>query len=104
MSDVALGGHVGGHRFAVSRRWRRAALVVAGWAAFLGFWTFASHNLVNPFILPTPVTVAEEMVDIVTSGELFEHFQWSLLKETGGMKKDQKDPTFNTLGPPAAGS
>ena len=84
MSDVALGGQLGGHRLAVSRRWRRAGLVVAGWVAFLGFWTFASHNLVNPFILPTPVTVAEEMVDIVSSGELFEHFQWSLLKTLAG--------------------
>jgi NitT/TauT family transport system permease protein len=84
MSDVALGGRLQGRRFAISRRWWRAALVVAGWAAFLGFWTFASHNLVNPFILPTPATVVEEMVDIVTSGELFEHFQWSLLKTLAG--------------------
>jgi NitT/TauT family transport system permease protein len=84
MTDVALGGHVGGHRFAVSRRWWRAALVVAGWAAFLGFWTYASHNLVNPFILPTPAAVAEEMADIVSSGQLFEHFQWSLMKTLAG--------------------
>ena len=27
-----------------------------------------------------------------------------LLKETGGMKQDQKEPTFEALGPPAAGS
>jgi NitT/TauT family transport system permease protein len=85
MSDVALGRQrVHGHRFAVSRRWRRAALVVAGWLAFAGFWTFASHNLVNPFILPTPAKVIGEMGDIVASGQLFEHFQWSLLKTLAG--------------------
>jgi NitT/TauT family transport system permease protein len=85
MSDLALGGQrLHGRRIAVSRRWRRAGLVVAGWLAFLGFWTFASHNLVNPFILPTPATVVEEMVDIVSSGDLFEHFQWSLLKTLAG--------------------
>ena len=85
MSDVAVGGAAVRTRGpAVSRRWRQAGLVVAGWLAFLGFWTFASNNLVNPFILPTPAAVAEEMWDIVASGELFEHFQWSLLKTFAG--------------------
>jgi NitT/TauT family transport system permease protein len=84
VSELALGGRLQGRRFTVSRRWRLGALVVAGWLAFLGFWTFASHNLVNPFILPTPATVVEEMADIVSSGDLFEHFQWSLLKTLAG--------------------
>ena len=69
---------------AVSRRWRQAALVVAGWLAFLGVWTYASNNWVNPFILPTPAKVIEEMWLIVSSGELFEHFQYSLLKTLAG--------------------
>jgi NitT/TauT family transport system permease protein len=64
----------------IGRRARQAALVVAGWLAFLGFWTYASHNLVNPFILPTPAKVLDEMSTIVSTGELFEHFQWSLMK------------------------
>jgi NitT/TauT family transport system permease protein len=65
---------------AIGRRARQGALVVAGWLAFLGFWTYASNNLVNPFILPTPAKVLDEMATIVSSGELFEHFQWSLMK------------------------
>jgi NitT/TauT family transport system permease protein len=65
---------------AIGRRARQAALVVAGWLAFLGFWTYASNNLVNPFILPTPAKVLDEMWTIVSTGELFEHFQWSLMK------------------------
>ena len=69
---------------AVSRRWRQAALVVAGWLAFLGLWTYAAHNWVNPFILPTPAKVLDEMWLILSSGELFEHFQWSLLKTLAG--------------------
>lgn len=69
---------------AVSSRWRQAALVVLGWLAFAGLWTYASNNWVNPFILPTPAKVIDEMSFIVTSGELFEHFQWSLLKTLAG--------------------
>jgi NitT/TauT family transport system permease protein len=65
---------------ALGRRARQAALVVAGWLAFLGFWTYASNNLVNPFILPTPAKVLDEMWTIASTGELFEHFQWSLMK------------------------
>jgi NitT/TauT family transport system permease protein len=65
---------------AIGRRARQAALVVAGWLAFLGFWTYASNNLVNPFILPTPAKVLDEMWTIASTGELFEHFQWSLMK------------------------
>jgi NitT/TauT family transport system permease protein len=64
----------------IGRRARQAALVVAGWLAFLGFWTYASNNLVNPFILPTPAKVLDEMWTIASTGELFEHFQWSLMK------------------------
>ena len=69
---------------AVGTRWRQPALVVAGWVTFLAFWTYASNNLVNPFILPTPAKVVDEMRSIVTTGELFEHFQWSLLKTLAG--------------------
>jgi NitT/TauT family transport system permease protein len=71
-------------RIAVGRRGGQAALVVAGWLAFAGFWTYASNNLVNPFILPTPAKVAGEMWTIASTGELFEHFQWSLLKTFAG--------------------
>jgi len=88
VSGVAVGDpRVGGRRtrgLAVSTRWRQAALVVLGWLAFAGLWTYASNNWVNPFILPTPAKVIDEMSLIVTSGELFEHFQWSLLKTLAG--------------------
>ena len=80
---VASGPRVEGRdrrEAAIGRRARQAALVVAGWLAFLGFWTYASNNLVNPFILPTPAKVLDEMWTIVSTGELFEHFQWSLMK------------------------
>jgi NitT/TauT family transport system permease protein len=69
---------------ALNGRWGQVGLVVAGWLAFAGVWTYASNNWVNPFILPTPLKVLDEMSTIVTTGELFEHFQWSLLKTLVG--------------------
>jgi NitT/TauT family transport system permease protein len=80
VSGSPLEGEGRARRITVGRRGRQAVLVVVGWLAFLGFWTYASNNLVNPFILPTPAKVLEEMRLIVSSGELFEHFQWSLMK------------------------
>jgi NitT/TauT family transport system permease protein len=61
-------------------RWRQVGLVVLGWAAFFGFWEFASQTLFNPFLLPGPVDVAEAMGDIVSSGNVVEHFRASLTK------------------------
>jgi len=61
-------------------RWRQAGAVVLGWAVFFGVWAFASEVLFNPYRLPGPGAVAEAMGDIVTSGDVVEHFKASLEK------------------------
>jgi NitT/TauT family transport system permease protein len=85
MSDVTLqpapapsrqrwGGFAGG------RRARAVLLGLGGWITFVAAWVFASNVLLTPFVLPTPSAVLDTMWGIATSGELFEHFQWSLMK------------------------
>jgi NitT/TauT family transport system permease protein len=63
-----------------ARRWRQAAAVVVGWAAFFGVWAFASEVLFNPYRLPGPTAVGEAMWSIITSGEVVEQFKASLGK------------------------
>lgn len=70
--------------FAARIRWRRVGLVLLGWAGFLGVWKLASEYLLNPFILPGPVKVGEAMWDLLVTGEVFQHFQWSLGKTFTG--------------------
>jgi NitT/TauT family transport system permease protein len=62
------------------RRVRFALLGLGGWITFVAAWVFSSEVLLTPFILPGPGTVVDAMWGILTSGELFEHFQWSLIK------------------------
>jgi NitT/TauT family transport system permease protein len=61
-------------------RWRQAAAVVLGWAAFFGLWAFASEVLFNPYRLPGPLTVVDAMVTIVRSGDVLTTFKASLGK------------------------
>jgi NitT/TauT family transport system permease protein len=63
-----------------ARRWKQAAAVIIGWAAFFALWEFASSVLFNPYRLPGPVAVFEAMESIVTSGDAVKHFKASLGK------------------------
>lgn len=80
MAEVAVGREGLRTSGLAARRWRRAGAVVVGWAAFFAVWAFASQVLFNPYRLPGPVAVGEAMWDIVTSGNVVEHFQASLGK------------------------
>src|SRR5215208_5150164 len=80
MADVALERRGLRAPGLAARRWRQAAAVVVGWAAFFGVWAFASNVLFNPYRLPGPVAVAEAMRTIITSGDVVEQFQASLGK------------------------
>jgi NitT/TauT family transport system permease protein len=63
-----------------ARRWKQAAAVVVGWAAFFGIWEFASEVLFNPYRLPGPLDVFDAMADTITSGQAWEAFRASLGK------------------------
>lgn len=84
MADVAVGRRGLRAPGLAARRWRQAAAVVLGWAAFFGVWEFASEVLFNPYRLPGPIAVAEAMWAIVTSGGVVEHFRASLGKIFAG--------------------
>lgn len=47
---------------------------LAGYVVLLGAWQIASTYWIEPFILPTPLSILGEMGEMVTSGELVEHF------------------------------
>ena len=53
---------------------------LAGYVFFIGLWQFSSTYLVEDFILPAPLTILEEMREIVTTGLLVEHFGATLEK------------------------
>jgi len=53
---------------------------IAGYIFFIGIWQFCSTYLVEDFILPPPLTVLENMQEIVTSGLLLKHFGATLEK------------------------
>lgn len=63
---------------------RRLILVALGYLALLGVWTFFSQFVFNPFILPSPWTVAAEMWHLLVSGAAFIHFGASIGKITAG--------------------
>lgn len=63
---------------------RRLLLVLCGYLALLGVWTFVSLVLLTPFILPAPWTVAAEMWELLLSGAAFVHFGSSIGKITVG--------------------
>lgn len=63
---------------------RRVGLIVAGYALLLAVWSFFSTYYFNPYILPTPLTVAEEMWSLVREGTAFIQFGASIGKITAG--------------------
>lgn len=63
---------------------RRVALVIAGYVLLLAVWFFFSTYYFNPYILPTPIAVAEEMWSLVKDGSAFVQFGASIGKITAG--------------------
>lgn len=53
--------------------------VLLVWLLFFAAWEGGARYL-GAVMLPGPITVAAQMVDIIISGNFIEHFQWSLLK------------------------
>lgn len=53
---------------------------LAGYAIFVGAWSWASGNLVAAALLPGPLDIFNEMASIVASGELWVHFGSTLRK------------------------
>ena len=53
---------------------------IAGYVAFLGLWTWTSGNLVDAFLLPSPLTILQTMAGIIGSGEFFTHFGATMRK------------------------
>jgi NitT/TauT family transport system permease protein len=76
-------GEVLARRAAKRRKWRRLALLAAGWVAMLLVWDAASLYL-PPNVLPTPLEVGEEMWEIVEDGDFFQDFLASVSKTFAG--------------------
>jgi NitT/TauT family transport system permease protein len=47
---------------------------LTGYVVFFAIWQFTSAYMVQDFILPPPLTIAEEMWSIITSDQLLVHF------------------------------
>jgi NitT/TauT family transport system permease protein len=60
--------------------WRKVLSPLLSWTLVLVVWQFLSTYVVKPFILPPPAIIANEMIEIVQSGELIRHFGASLSK------------------------
>jgi NitT/TauT family transport system permease protein len=76
-------GELLARKAATRQKWRRFALLAAGWVAMLAVWEGASAYL-SPNVLPTPLQVGEEMWEIVEDGDFFEDFLASVSKTAAG--------------------
>jgi NitT/TauT family transport system permease protein len=76
-------GEARARRSASRRKWRRLALLGAGWVAMLAVWQLASDFL-SPTVLPSPARVGDEMWEIIESGDFFEDFLASVGKTFAG--------------------
>lgn len=72
-------GEARASRASARRKWRRLALLTAGWIAMLGIWQIASDYL-SPNVLPTPYDVGEEMWEIIEGGAFLDDFVASVGK------------------------
>lgn len=81
-SELQQGSQLDQQAKAKKRAERRSKWIwrLAGYAFFIGLWQFSSTYLVEDFILPAPLTILEEMREIVTTGLLVEHFGATLEK------------------------
>jgi NitT/TauT family transport system permease protein len=76
-------GEVLARKAAKRRKWRKLALLAAGWVAMVLVWDTASLYL-PANVLPTPLEVGEEMWEIVEDGDFFEDFLASVGKTFAG--------------------
>jgi NitT/TauT family transport system permease protein len=58
-------------------RWR-----VAGYVLFIGTWQLLSTFVFEPYQLPSPLAVVQEMWEILRAGDFWENF-WATLKHLG---------------------
>lgn len=76
-----------------SRHWRRLVgrslrrgqlrtllMALAGLLLGLAGWSFLSHFVVNPYLVPPPLAVGKAMIPMVQSGELWDHIAASLVR------------------------
>lgn len=53
---------------------------VLGYIAFLLFWSWASGGLIREQLLPGPITILDEMWQILSTGEFWPHFSSTMQK------------------------
>lgn len=53
---------------------------ILGYVVFISLWQIASTYWVEPFILPTPISILQEMREMLGSGEFFSHFLSTITK------------------------
>jgi NitT/TauT family transport system permease protein len=63
-----------------SKRFLRTVLSLAGAAAFILLWAYASGNWFATYVLPSPFDVAERMVELIEEGVVWTAFQNTLIK------------------------
>ena len=51
---------------------------IAGYIFFLALWAFLSKNVLNEVTLPSPATVWDEMVEIVSNNELWPNVRYTM--------------------------
>lgn len=57
---------------------------VLGASAFIGVWAFFSAFVLEPYVLPSPGSVAAKMWELTASGEVFSNFAISFMKTMVG--------------------
>ncbi len=82
-TDALTDGEDSARRSASRRRWRRFGLLAAGWLAMWLVWESGAWYL-GTRILPAPLTVVQDMVEIVRSGAFLTDFSASVLKTFAG--------------------
>jgi NitT/TauT family transport system permease protein len=78
-----LEGEAQARRASSRRRWKRLALLTAGWVAIFLTWQLAAYYL-PPGVLPTPLEVIETMWEIIVSGAFVDNFFASVAKTAAG--------------------
>lgn len=76
--DEASADH--GERRSRQQLWDVWVPRVAGYVLFVGLWQLASGRILESFLLPSPVDIVREMIEIASSGLLATHFGATLRK------------------------
>src|SRR5262245_27984550 len=59
---------------------RSLSMTLAGLLLGIAGWSFLSHFIVNPYLVPPPLAVAKAMIPMIRSGELWDHIAASFLR------------------------